>query len=54
MHSGGKSALNLRHVFPKSEWFPLDLGHINEVSKWFALSLGHDFWGVCSRSLISV
>ena len=54
MHGGGKSALNLRedfpkselyalnlrHVFPSSEWFLPDLGLKNELSKWFALNLG--------------
>ena len=61
-------ALNLRHVY--AQWGEICLesearfsevgmvsprsGAENELPKWFALSLGHDFWGVCSRSLISV
>ena len=32
MHGGGKSAPNLRHVFPRSELFALNLRHV--YARW--------------------
>ena len=32
MHGGGKSAPNLRHIFPMSELFALNLGHV--YARW--------------------